>query len=69
MRFVERFLFFILLQYFDSLIPAMDREPEYLLNAVHCLPLDPEVRSSIGAILNVQVKEKRDSFVFSLLLY
>ncbi len=41
-------------KYFDALIPAMDREPEYLLNAVHCLPLDPDVRSSIGSILNVQ---------------
>ncbi len=41
-------------KYFDALIPAMDREPEFLLNAVHCLPLDPDVRASVGNILNVK---------------
>ena len=39
-------------KYFDALIPAMDREPEFLLDAVHCLPLDPEVRAAVGNILN-----------------
>ena len=41
-------------KYFDALIPAMDSEPEFLLNAVHCLKLEPEIRNSIGSILNVK---------------
>ena len=41
-------------KYFDALVTAMDREPEFLLNAVHCLKLEPEVRNNIGSILNVK---------------
>lgn len=39
-------------KYFDALIPAMDSEPEFLLNAVQCLPLDAKIRASVGQVLN-----------------
>lgn len=39
-------------KYFDALIPAMDSEPEFLLNAVQCLPLDAKLRASVGRILS-----------------
>ena len=38
-------------KFLDRLLKVMDRDPSFLLNASHCLQLDPGVRSVVGNVM------------------
>ena len=54
--------------FLDHLCRTVGTEPSYLLNAVHCLRMAPQLRQTAGAALQLARTHAKDSLLYGMLI-